>query len=191
MAKNPPHFVRDPSLASDIADQFGGGAGNAEQLIEANNLRYSEDLTAAQLLAPDADREGDFDLADIASAAGLSEDDLESYSVRGDYVVFAYTASDGRTHKEALRIEDGKLGASDAKDSPARTQLRAAVAATNQVNDAKAKAEQIVADAEAKAAEIVAKAAADAEADRNKVAVDAAHAAAKDAEKSDKPAPKS
>lgn len=183
MAKNPPHFVRDPSLASDIADQFGGGAGNAEQLIEANNLRYSEVLNAAQLTAPDPDRDEDFDAAAIAKVADIDEKNIVAHAVRGNYLVFAYEAPDGRVHKEALLIEDDKLVASDEQDSPARAQIRAAVEAANAVQNARSEAEQVIADAEAKAAEIIQKASQEAEEQRAAAVADANKAAAKDAAK--------
>lgn len=168
MAKDPKHFERDTSLASDVADQFGGEAATAEALQEANALRFSEELIAAQLLPADeglpedkkAHPDIDLDRDAVADKAGV--DNVVSYGVHGDYVVYAYEAPDGRIHKDVLRIESGKVQEAD-EDSPQRAAVRAQLEANKAIRDAQREAQQIIADAQAERDRIVAEAAAKAQ----------------------------
>lgn len=190
MASTPAHFTRDPSLSAGIADQFGGGAGNAEQLIDANNLRYSTELVAAQMLPGDPERTAEFDHAEVAKIADLEEENLLAFEVHGEYLVYIFEGHDGRTGKDILHIDDGDLVAPERADTPQRAALRASVEAAKAVNDAKGEADKVLADARAEAAKIIADAAAEAEATRVEAAEDAAKQAEKDEAKADKDEPK-
>lgn len=165
----------DPTAASELADQYGSGAGNAEALIDANALRMSEELRAAQMLTYDPDATNALDLGKVADVAGV--DKVLSAAVRGDYVVFVAEAADGRVFKDVLRRDGEDLEAIEVEDSPARAQLRAQVEASRAIKSAEAEAERIRAEARAKADEILGQAQADAEAARAEAEA-AAHAKA-------------
>jgi hypothetical protein len=169
MPDNIPHFTRDPSLASDIADQFGGNAARAEQLIMAASLRQSPELQAANLLPENIEARGKFSDDDVKKAADLDDDQLlpNSHTVRGQYLVYLFEMPDGRVGKDALLIDGDKLSAPDRPETPERASLRASVNANRKVREAQADADEIIAKAKEEAAQILADAAAKAEKERS------------------------
>lgn len=190
MAKEDPrHFTRDTSLASEVADQFGGEAANAEALQEANALQFSEDLIAAQLLPADEgqpdEKKAHPELAEkldrAAVAKKASVDEVVSYGIHGDYVVYAFETPDGRLHKDVLRIVDGEVQEAD-EDSPQRAQIRAQLEADQAIRAARSEADEIIREAEAKRAEILKEAAEEAQKARDEKVAEAAEAERKAAE---------
>lgn len=155
---NIPGFTRDPQLASGIADQFGGGAARAEELITAVQLRQSDALIQANLLQEDVEARGEYSNADAEKVADLPKGSVRGVTKRGDYLVYVYEV-DGRSGKDAVRIEDGELQEPEDGDTPERVALRARAAQANIVQDAQKEASEIIAKAQAKAAELVSKAA--------------------------------
>jgi hypothetical protein len=191
----PRHFQRDRSLSADIADQFGGGAGNAEDLIEANALTRTSEFVAAQLLPgesglkpenrrrPDLyDEDGKLtiDSDAVAKAAGLDADSLVSFDVHGDYLVYAYETPDERIHKDTLVIgDDGKLeNPYEGKESPARAAVKAQVEAAGKLSEARSEAQKILAKAQEEADKIKREAAEEAEQERAKAVSEASSRAA-------------
>lgn len=82
------------AAAAELADQFGKGAGSADELIRTSRGRYDGDLGAAQLkVAEDVE----VDLDKVAKAAGVKS--VESAAVRGDHVVFVHEDEAGRLVK--------------------------------------------------------------------------------------------
>jgi hypothetical protein len=172
-------------LASSAGDAFGGGSGNAELLIAANQLRWSEHLEAANLNVIDADATSELDRDEVIDAAGVDGELVHGYAVHGNYVIVVAGPPDGRLSKIPLHLNsDGSLERAEQQDTPEIAALRAQVAANAEIEDAKRQAEKIIADAVAKANEIAAKAAVDAQAALEKSAVEASEedAAAADAE---------
>lgn len=180
------HFTRDPSLAGDIADAFGGGGGDATALIQANTLRYPEDLSTANDLAWNQEREAALIeaaggrkhwYAEVAEAAGIEK--VQAATLRGeDYVVFSFELPDGRIGKDVLYVdEDGALEAPEREDTPERAALRAQVQSTRHLRAARSEADTILADARAEAERILKEAAdkaAEQGAERKAAAADAA-----------------
>lgn len=165
------HFTRDPSLAGDIADAFGGGGGDATALTQANFLRFPDDLLAANDLAWNQPREAQLIeaagsrkawYAEVADAAGIES--VKAATLRGeDYVVFSFELPDGRIGKDTLYVdENGALEAPERQDTPERAALRAQVQSTRHLRSARAEADQILADARAEAERILQQASADA-----------------------------
>lgn len=186
-----PHFTRDPSLSSDIADQFGGGASKAEQLILASQLRQSPELAAANLLPENIERRGDFDFAAVAKAAELDDDSLidHSWTVRGNYLTYLFEMPDGRVGKDALLIDGDSLSLPDREETPERAALRAQVSANNKVREAESEAQRIVREAREEASRIVQEAADKAKSERADEAKKAAKASGKDDDAAKKQAP--
>lgn len=195
-----PGFTRDTSLSSDIADSFGGGAARAEQMIDANAMRFSDELNEANLHVEDVDARDQFSAEDVEDVADLPEGSVLGVTKRGNFLVYVYEVND-RVLKDALVIDGDKLVAPEQSDSPERQALRAAAKSAQTVKSAQQDAAQIIADAKEEAARLIAEAAQEAEEQRAKDAEDAAKAAAKkadaDAKKAsepartgDKPAPK-
>lgn len=201
-SKEPRHFQRDKSLSAEIADDFGGGGGNAEELIEANALARTQEFVAAQLLPgesgldPEKRRRPDLwddngltiKKSDIAKKAGFDADQVVSFDVHGDYLVYAYETRDGRVHKDVLVIdEDGKLeDPYEGKQSPARAAIQAHVEAAGRLSDARKEAQDILAKAQEEADRIKAEAAQEAEQGRQE-AVQAASSQAASQEHPEQP----
>jgi len=93
------------AAAAELADQFGKGAGSADELIRTSRGRYEGDLGAAQLkVAEDVE----IDLDKVAKAAGVKS--VDSAAVRGDHVVFVHEDDQGRLVKgvvEASVLDKG------------------------------------------------------------------------------------
>lgn len=169
--KNP----HDPALlASTAGDAFGGGSGNAELLIAANQLRWSPHLEAAQLVPADKDATAALDRSAVVEAVGMDDDLVLSYAVHGRYVVAVVGPPNGRLAKVPLHLSsDGELERAEPQDTPEIAALRAQIEAQGEVEAAKREAERIIADAQAKANQIAAKAAADAQEATAQRAIDA------------------
>lgn len=155
----PPNFVRDPHAGAHLAAQFGAGAGNAEALIEANDLAHGPELTAANDLPIDLDRTADLDYADVAEAAGLDESQIRDAAVRGPYVTYVAVYGD-RLGKGVFHFDkkSGELTPVDDGADPRRARIAAQVQAAGIVREAEAKAAKLIADAQAEAAKVQAKA---------------------------------
>ena len=87
--------------ATELADKFGGGEGNADEMIKASRLRYAGDLGKAQLM-PVEDVEVDLDA--LASAVGVKT--VIAATVRGPYVVYSFEDEEGRTQKGATELSE-------------------------------------------------------------------------------------
>lgn len=155
----------DPALvAASAGDAFGGGSGNAELLIAANQLRWSPHLEAANLNVIDAPATEALDRDAVVSAIGVDEALVLSYAVHGNYVVAVVGPPDGRLTKIPLHLgSDGALERAELEDTPEIAALRAQVEAQGQIEDAKREAERIIAEAQAKANRIAQEAAAEAQ----------------------------
>jgi hypothetical protein len=169
------YLKNDPALlASTAGDAFGGGSGNAELLIAANQLRWSPHLEAAQLVPADKDATLALDRDDVVKAVDMDSDLVLSYAVHGRYVVVVVGPPRGRLHKVPLHLSpDGALERAEQQDTPEIAALRAQIEAQGEVEEAKREAERIIAEAQAKANEIAAKAASDAQEAAAQRAIDA------------------
>lgn len=152
-------FQRDPNAGAHLAAQFGSGAGTAEQVIEANSLRFSNELVAANSLPVDAEASKEVDRGQLASAAGVEEGDILDVAVRGNYVTYVYSDSTGRVHKNVVQRDGDSLSAVDESSDPRRARIAAQAQAARQVQEARSEAEKIIAEAQEKAAKMVAEAA--------------------------------
>lgn len=85
------------AAAAELADQFGKGAGSADELIKSSRSRYDGALGNAQLKVAD---DVELDLDKVAKAAGVKS--VESAAARGDHIVFVHTDDDGRLVKGAI-----------------------------------------------------------------------------------------
>lgn len=81
----------------ELADQFGGGVGNAEQLIAANSARYTSDLAAISSLPV---IQGDTDDLDLDKLEGPD----------GEYVLDAAVRGSGRTKGTVVVFQDEETG---------------------------------------------------------------------------------
>lgn len=106
------------TAATELADQFGRGSGNAEKMIKASRDRYMGDLGKAQLMEAE-DVEVDLDV--LASAVG--EKSILAATVRGPYVVFTAEGKDGRTHKGAIELAE--LEEKKPKKQPKKAEAKA------------------------------------------------------------------
>lgn len=154
----PRHFTRDTTLASQIADDFGGDAANAEALVQANSMRYSPELEAAQLLRADSEASAEYEKSEVAEAAGLPEETIVSFDRHGDYIVYSFETPDERVHKDVLVVGDGLEDPYDG-ESPQRAAIRAQLEAAHKVSTAKSEAEDILTKAREEADRIIAEAA--------------------------------
>lgn len=99
------------AAAGELADQFGKGAGSADELIKSSRSRYDGDLGNAQLKVAE-DVELDFD--SVAKAAGVKS--VQSAAARGDHIVFVHEDDAGRLVKGVIgRDALGKPSAPPAK----------------------------------------------------------------------------
>jgi hypothetical protein len=92
----------------DLADRFGRGTGNAEELIQANASRYSRELTTLNLLPVDAEATAELD---IGSLEGPDGEPVLAAAVRGSGrtsgTVVIYEDEEGRSHKVVQDFDDG------------------------------------------------------------------------------------
>lgn len=96
------------AAAAELADQFGKGAGSADELIKSSRGRYDGALGNAQLKVAE---EVELDLGEVAKAAGVKS--VESAAVRGDHIVFVHEDADGRLVKGVVERDSlGKSGPS-------------------------------------------------------------------------------
>lgn len=93
-----------PTDAAELADRFGAGQGRAEELIEAARERYSAELEAVQTRVVDENATALLDKAEVAQAADVKVDQIDSAAVRGDAVVAVVADQDGRTRKVLLKL---------------------------------------------------------------------------------------
>lgn len=98
------------AAANELADSIGSGTGDADSLIQASRARYRGALGQAQMLNPTGE---EVDVAAVAKAVGVDEEDVLSATARGEYVVYVITDEAGRTQKGA--IESESLGGSAPK----------------------------------------------------------------------------
>jgi hypothetical protein len=176
-----PGFTRDPSLASGVADQFGGGAARAEELQDAVALRQTPELAEANLLPEDIEARGQWSNEDAEEAAGLPKGTVKGVTKRGNYLVYVYEVND-RAGKDALLIEDGELTLPDDEETPQRAALQAKAQAAAAVKDAEAEAAEIIRKAQEKAAKIVSEAAEGANEEQREAAVKTAEKVEKEGE---------
>ena len=87
--------------ASELADKFGTGAGNADEMIQASRAPYQGDLGKAQLLEVE-DVEVDLDV--LSKTVG--EKSVLSAAVRGPYIIFVYEDKSGRAQKGCIELSD-------------------------------------------------------------------------------------
>lgn len=150
-----PHFSRDPSLKSSVADDLTANAANAENLIMAWENSQTPEQVASGLLSADKEQP-EISYADIAKAAGyVSEEQIRGYTKRGQYLSFVFEGPGGRPEKDVLLIDDdGKLELPETSDTPQRRALRVYAESKSKVVDAEAEAARIVAEARAEADKI-------------------------------------
>lgn len=77
--------------------------GNAEDLIQANRLRRNKLLAKAQLLTVDEEATAELDDKKVKSISGA--DNVVSYAVRGDYLVFVTEDERGCKSKDAAPLK--------------------------------------------------------------------------------------
>src|SRR5688500_5988763 len=170
-------FTRDPNLTSTLGDEFTGGTARAEQLISAVQFRETEALIAANLIPAEPLSEEDAEKwtkEKVGSAADLPAESIRAISKRGDYLVYVFEGPDGRTGKDALRIDGDSLEADEEADTPEKAAIRASVLGAQEISRAKSEAERIIEQAREKARELVQKAAEEADETRAKLAERAA-----------------
>lgn len=158
---DPRYFERDPNAAARLAAQFGAGAGTAEQLIEANSLRYSTELTAAVNQPRDDEATRELARADVASTLGLEDEyAVLDFAVRGRYVTYVAEDPSGRAFKGVLLRQGDSLEAPEGGDaSPQQAVLQARVQGAAQLEEARKEADRILEDAKRQAAQLLAEAA--------------------------------
>lgn len=88
----------------ELTDKFGAGHGRAEDLIQARRDAYPTELRAAQLKELDANATALLEDAEVADAAGVKTEQIESAAVRGDDVIAVISDSTGRTSKVVLPL---------------------------------------------------------------------------------------
>lgn len=79
----------------DLADKFGKGVGNAEQLIEANLKMYSQELRRAEILPRDDEATAEV-RKDLSKLKGPNGEPVMDAAVRGGTTVIVYQDEDGR-----------------------------------------------------------------------------------------------
>ena len=90
------------AAANELADSIGAGTGDADTLIQASRARYRGALGQAQMLNETGE---EVDVAAVAKAVGVDEDDVLIATARGEYVVYVITDESGRTEKGAIAKE--------------------------------------------------------------------------------------
>lgn len=159
--------------AARLAQDYGDNAGNAQQLIDANNARYTREMREAMLLPVNEEATAALDLKKVAAAFDVDEVKPGDAKVRGSYVV-AQWLHNGVFVKSALDADavgkgkPVKLKVADAEDA-ARARFAAQADAAESVQDAQSKADKLIADAEAKARKLIADAVQDATAAVKKI----------------------
>lgn len=108
------------AAASELADRFGQGAGNAEELIQAHDRERSRELVAASMKEVDAEATEELD---ISKLEGPNGEEVLSASVRGGAIVGVYEDENGRTHKRILK-ESKKDGSKQEAKRSARSKSR-------------------------------------------------------------------
>lgn len=155
----------DPSISSSAAaDAFGGGEGNAELLIAANQANWSEHLEAANLSTLDVEATKELDVDEVERVAGVkpAQDSVgrPSVSVRGNYVVVVYEGAEGRKAKLVLHYDrsDGSMEVAEVEETADLARLRAEIEGQTGIEKAKREADKIIRDAREKASRISAEA---------------------------------
>lgn len=164
------------AAASELADQFGEGAGNADNLIAARRDLYEGDLAKANLAERDEEATAKLDFNEVARKA---KTDIKDAAVRGDFVTYVYTDEDGRDQKGVLSRD--KIDSAEATERVGRKNSKKSDTATaaDTGDSSGGDNEELLKRLEAaeKAAKDAEKAAADAEKRADKAEKDAAKAA--------------
>ena len=105
----------DASAAlAELADKFGKGVGNAEELIEATLKMRSQELRRAELLPID---HAATDALNLGELSGPNGEPVRSATVRGGTTVIVYEDSRGAYRLAALD-ETGDVTESGPKPKP-------------------------------------------------------------------------
>lgn len=102
------------SAVHDLADKFGRGVGNAEELIEATLRHRSQLLIKAERLPVDEKATADLDLSKLKGPDGERVVDAK---VRGDITVIVFEDKRG-SYRLAALDEKGKVVAENAQHPP-------------------------------------------------------------------------
>lgn len=112
---------REDALA-ELAERYQSGVGNAEELISGVLASRDQELAAASNKRVDEAATNALTQADVAKAAGVDEDKVEGYAVRGDHLVVVYTNENNRSVKKAYRLKGRAQSKADkADDEGAKT----------------------------------------------------------------------
>lgn len=150
----------DPDAAREFQDRYET-TGNAERLIEANRYQYGADLRAAGQLHENVEASRKLTAAEAADAVGEDEDAIQSWAVRGPFIVAVVDDyhDDGAvkgTRKVSVRRDGEDAGPSATVKGRARKAqaLREAVAeADEEVAEANRKAQEKANEKASKAAQ--------------------------------------
>lgn len=89
---------------AELTDKVGRGAGDADELIQANAQRWSVELLSAQKRKEDTEASENLDLDSVAKAAGVKE--VLAAAVRGDAVVWVAEDDSGRAYKGVTPVSE-------------------------------------------------------------------------------------
>jgi hypothetical protein len=154
--------------AAELADRFGAGTGGAEDLIDANDLKFTQQLIAANQYPSEPELTKEVDRGAVASAFEVDEEKVKDVAVRGRYVTAVLEDEIGRYYKVVLPHEgEGKIGDPFDTDQPNVGRLAAQAKRQQEVTAAAKEAADIVtqalADTQEKADEVIRKATENAE----------------------------
>lgn len=105
------------TAAHELADRFGSGAGNAEELIVAHDAARPRELVAASMKPLDEEATAELELDKLKGPNG---EPVVSASVRGGEVIVAYEDEDGRLHKALPSLYEEKKSRSSRSKSKAK-----------------------------------------------------------------------
>jgi hypothetical protein len=128
----------------ELADSFGQGAGNAEQLIIANTALRTADLATVSAFKVDPELTAELDLDELEGPNGEYVVDASVRRMgRAQGTVVLFQAGDGRLHKylyeSNLDETRGTLGGEDTRDSSGKRRPSAtrAKSAEGEIGDKK------------------------------------------------------
>lgn len=140
---------RDPDAAREFAEAYGVNA-NAEDIIASNQARGSRELKIAQRIGhvdEDATEELGYDGA--AEAAGVEEEDVRAFAVRGNFLVVVYEDDRGDYRKVAVPLDKDKAPKASADEEAAEAEVKGRATVLKAAREAREEQEALLNDAAA------------------------------------------